>query len=101
MSEVFSPFLLLYYYYSYNTAYTISLNLIFLLFEDKNEEMLLHCAETDEITTGVINNLKNVDAVPAQQLCFVCGNFGFYCKTISFQTARTIEGSNMCTDHIT
>lgn len=82
-------------------AYAISLNLIFLLFEDKNEEMVLHFAETDEITTGVINNLKNVDALPTQQLCFVCGNFGFYCKTISFQTARTIEGSNMFTDHIT
>lgn len=71
------------------------------LFEAKNEQMVLHFAETDEITTGVINNLKNVDALPALQLCFVCGNFGFYCKTILFQTARTIEGSNMFTDHIT
>lgn len=63
--------------------------------------MELHFAETDEITTGAINNLKNVDALPSLQLCFAFGNFGFYCKTILFQTARAIEGSNMFTDHIT
>lgn len=72
-----------------------------LLFEAKNEQMILHFAETDEITTGTINNLENVDAVPALQLCFVCGDFGFYCNTILFQTARTIEASNMFTDYIT
>lgn len=44
----------------YVRAYAISLNLIFFLFEAKNEQMELHFAETDEITTGAINNLKNV-----------------------------------------
>ena len=82
-------------------AYTLSLNLIFFLFEAKNEQMILHFAERDEITTGTINNFDNVDAVPALQLCFVYRDYGFYCNTILFQTARTIEASNMFTDYIT
>lgn len=60
----------------------------------------LYCIEPDEITVELINNLKNIDALPMQQLCFVCGKFGFYSKTILFQTARTTEQSNVFTDHI-
>lgn len=62
--------------------------------------MILHFAELDEITVELINNLKNIDALPMQQLCLVCGNFGFYSKTILFQTARTTEQSNVFIDHI-
>lgn len=66
----------------------------------KNEQMILHFAEPDEITVELINNVENIDALPMQQLCFVYGNFGFYSKTILFQTARTTEQSNVFTDHI-
>lgn len=62
--------------------------------------MILHFAEPDEIAAGLINNPQNIDALPVQQLCFVCGNFGFYSQTILFETARRTERSNVFTDHI-
>lgn len=61
---------------------------------------LLHFTETDKITTGTINNSENVDASPALQLRFVCGDFGGYRIAILFQTARTIEASNIFYDYI-
>lgn len=62
---------------------------------------LLHFTETDEITTGTINNTENVDALAALQLRFVYGDFGCYCHTILLQTARTMEASNIFYDCIT
>lgn len=46
--------------------------------------MGLHFTGTDIITTGTINNFENIDALPALQLCFLCGDFGYYRSTIMF-----------------
>lgn len=67
--------------------------------------MVLHFSETDTITTGAINNFENIDALPALQLCFLCGDFGYYCSTIMFSRGikyllLTISRKLDCKDQI-
>lgn len=49
----------------------IFLEIRYFSFEVENKGMILHFTETDEITTGTINNLEKVNALRARQLRLV------------------------------